>query len=162
MDNEIWKDIEGYEGLYQVSNMGRVKSLQHSKEKILKPHNTGKGYLMITLSVNGKKTNHFIHRLVGLVFIPNPHKLPCINHKNCDRGNNMAENLEWCDYQYNTDYSVSKPILQYTKNGEFVREWKSIISVEKNTNYNNAHISKCCKGLRKTAYGYIWKYKGAA
>lgn len=156
MNDEIWRDIKGYEGLYQVSNMGNVKSLR--KNHLLTPNNTGNGYFQVTLSANGKKTNHLIHRLVGSVFLPNPYNLPCINHKNCDRSDNRCENLEWCDYQYNTNYSVSKPILQYTKDGEFVRKWKSIISVEKNTNYNNAHISKCCKGVRKTAYGYVWKY----
>ena len=108
MTNEIWKDIEGYEGLYQVSNTGKVKSFRGNKEKILKatvmPHN----YRRVQLSKDGKNRGFFVHRLVAKAFIPNPDNLPIINHKDEDPSNNNMENLEWCTYKYNSNYGTSK------------------------------------------------------
>ena len=111
---EEWKSIPGYEGLYEVSSYGRVKSLekyrynngrkQLLKEKILKPHNT-KGYFMICLYKNKTYKSYQIHRLVAQVFIPNPDNLPEVNHKDENPGNNNVENLEWCTHQYNSNYN---------------------------------------------------------
>ena len=99
---EIWKDIKGYEGLYQISNLGNVKSL---KNKIyLKPSIHKKGYLHCGLSKKGEKKQCFIHRLVAETFIDNPYKLPCVNHKDCNPKNNKIENLEWCTYKDNNNY----------------------------------------------------------
>ena len=99
---EIWKDIKGYEGLYQISNLGNVKSL---KNKIyLKPSIHKKGYLHCGLSKKGKRKQCFIHRLVAETFIDNPYKLPCVNHKDCNPKNNKIENLEWCTYKDNNNY----------------------------------------------------------
>ena len=106
---EIWKDIEGYEGLYQVSNLGRVKSLKVSKiksERIRKSYQQSSGYISIVLCKNGKVTNHKIHRLVANAFIDNPDNLPEVNHMDEDKTNNCVDNLEWCDSSYNKNYGT--------------------------------------------------------
>ena len=112
---EIWKDIKGYEGLYQVSNLGRVKSLSHIvqrkfssysvKEKILKPAKDKQGYHYLVLCVNCKTKTFQVHRLVAQAFIENPNSLPCINHKDENPSNNRVDNLEWCTYSYNNTYN---------------------------------------------------------
>lgn len=111
---EQWKDIEGYEGLYQVSNLGNVKSLNRTsikegrdyrvKEKILKTFLCSSGYPTVVLSNNGKKETLMVHRLVALHFIPNPHKYEQINHKDENKNNNNVDNLEWCTAEYNDNY----------------------------------------------------------
>ena len=167
-NNEIWKDIEGYQGLYQISDKGRVKSLYFGKERILKPGNNGQGYLHVILCKNGKMKIYKVHRLVCQTFLPNPNNLPEINHKDEDKTNNKVDNLEWCSSKYNINYGThnqrstekrSKPVLQFTKDGIFVKEWKSTIDVQKNLGYACGHISNCCNGKNKSAYGFIWKYK---
>jgi hypothetical protein len=115
---EIWKDIIGFEGVYQISNFGRVKSLpkytysrgypQLRKEKILKPCYTGKNRCYATVRLNDGK-GYKIHRLVAQAFIPNPDNLPCVNHKDENPKNNHVDNLEWCTNQYNVKYSA-KPL----------------------------------------------------
>lgn len=106
---EIWKDIKGYEGLYQVSNLGRVKSLKVSKiksERIRKSYQQSSGYISIVLCKNGKAVNHKVHRLVASAFIDNPNNLPEINHKDENKANNKVDNLEWCDSSYNKNYGT--------------------------------------------------------
>ena len=163
---EEFRDIPGYEGLYEVSNLGRVRSLE--TERILKPSKNTWGYLFVSLYKNGIKKAVRIHRLVALAFIPNPDNLPCINHKDEDKTNNTVDNLEWCDDKYNANYGTRneriaektrKPVLQYDLLGNFIREWPSITKVEEETGIWQTHISKCCLGLRHTAGGYLWKYK---
>lgn len=102
---EIWKDIEGYDGAYQISNFGRVYS--NKRNKVLKPSKGEKGYLTVWLSNKGKGNHIKIHRLVAAAFIPNPDNLPQINHKDEDKTNNHVGNLEYCDNRYNTIYSIS-------------------------------------------------------
>ena len=173
MKNEIWKDILGYEGLYQVSDKGRVKSIVYGKEKIRKLVRNKNGYLRVGLRKNGKMKQCLVHRLVGQSFIPNPHNLPQVNHKDENKTNNCVENLEWCDRKYNLNYGTrnqriaekhtngkdSKPVLQYKKTGEFVKEWKSIRDVQRNLGYSQGNISSCCLGKLKWIYGFVWKYK---
>lgn len=163
---EIWKDIEGYEGLYQVSSEGRVKSLKFGKEKILKNIKDSKGYLKVQLHKEGRKTFK-VHRLVATAFIPNSNNLPEVNHKNENPTDNRVDNLEWCNRTYNINYgtrnnktskALSIPILQFTKNGKFIRKWDSMIEVEKDLGFYHGHISKCCKCKYKTAYGFAWMY----
>ena len=112
---EEWKSIPGYEGLYEVSSYGRVKSLgisytrkngvmDHKPEIILSPKNNGKGYFMVCLYKNKKHKYYLIHRLVALTFINNPDNLPCVNHKDEDKSNNRVDNLEWCTAKYNSNY----------------------------------------------------------
>ena len=154
---EIWKEILGYEGLYEVSNLGRVRNMRTGR--ILKPGPDKDGYLLVGLYKSGVRTTNKIHRLVGQAFLPNPQNLPQINHKDEDETNNAVSNLEWCDNKYNNNYSHAKPILQYDKTGNFIREWPSARKIEEETGIYNPNISKCCLGKLKTSGGYIWKFK---
>ena len=103
---EIWKDIEGYKGLYQVSNLGRVKSIRNNIIK--KPSKLPRGYLQICLCKNGNLKYISIHRLVAQAFIPNSKNLPCVNHKDCNPSNNIVSNLEWINHKDNNDYKGRK------------------------------------------------------
>lgn len=155
---EQWKNIENYEGLYEVSNLGRVKSLQNGQEKILKPHKKNtKGYLQVGLWKDGKVKKIQIHRLVASAFIPNPNNLPQVNHKNENPQNNCVQNLEWCDCQYNIDYSQSKKVLQFALDGTLVKEWQSTAECGRN-GFNQSAVTCCCNGIRKSHKGYKWKY----
>ena len=168
MNNEVWKDIINYEGHYQVSNQGRVKSLKQGKERILKARKLPSGYLQVDLYKNGEYKHYTVHRLVAKAFIPNPNNLPDVNHKDEDKTNNNLSNIEWCDRKYNSNYGTriqrivekqSKPVLQYEKSGEFVKEWKSTHDIERNLGYSKGNISSCCNVKRKSAYGFVWRYK---
>ena len=170
---EIWKDIKGFEGLYQVSNMGRVKSLR--RNIILKSRITRNGYERVNLSANNIPKLYSVHRLVANAFISNPDNLPQVNHKDENRTNNHVDNLEWCTQEYNQNYGTinirksqkqlndknkSKVVLQYTLDGTFIKEWKSTMDVQRNLGFAHTHISECCRGKQANyAYGYIWKYK---
>ena len=172
-NEEIWRDIEGYEGLYKVSNFGRVKSLKYGKERILKPVKNGCGYIFVNLCKNREMNHYFVHRLVAKSFISNPQNLPEVNHLDENKENNRVENLEWCDHKYNINFGthnkrsgekrtngkLSKTVLQYSKGGEFVKEWKSAMDIQRNFGYNHSFISACCRGERNLAYEFIWKYK---
>lgn len=157
---EIWKDIEGYEDKYMVSNYGNVKS----NNKVLTKQN-GYNYFRVTLSNNGKRKHFQIHRLVAKAFIPNPKNLPEVNHKDGNKQNNMVENLEWCTrsenelhcYRNNPELHKTSIINQYDLNGKFIKQWKSIKDALKELKINN--ISACCRGKRNTAGGYIWRYE---
>ena len=167
---EIWKDIKGFEGLYQVSNLGRVKSLRRN---IISKNRIARGYERVVLCINNSPKNYSVHRLVATAFIPNPDNLPQVNHKDENRTNNCVDNLEWCDGKYNINYGTgtrrrqlsntngkcSKPVLQYSLDGTFIKEWKSTMDVQRNLGFAHAHISECCRGKYTYAYGYIWKYK---
>ena len=165
---EIWKDIKDYEGHYQVSNLGRVKSIKFGKEIILKQHiNIKGGYYYVCLLKNGKHKNYYVHRLVAEAFIPNSYNLPQVNHRDENKLNNNVDNLEWCTNEYNHNYgtinerisqSQSKPVLQYDLNGNLIKEWKSVNECGRN-GFNQGDICKCCNGKRKTAKGFIWVYK---
>lgn len=153
---EEWKDIEGYEGLYQVSNYGRVKNVRTNQ--ILKIAHNQKGYQHVCLINNGKHTKK-IHRLVAQAFIPNPNDFLQINHKDKNKDNNIHTNLEWCDCYYNINYSLAKKILQFDLKGNLIKEWNSLSEIERVLKYNASAICGCCRKNRKTAYGYMWKYK---
>lgn len=157
------KDIKGYEGLYAITPEGEVYS--YKSKKFLKPGTNHKGYLFVNLCKNGKVKCVRVHRLVAMAYLPNPDSLPQVNHKDENKTNNCLQNLEWCDNKYNHNYgtineriSNSKkiPILQYTLDGEFLREWSSATDVGKKVQH---HICDCLKGKQKTAYGYKWFYK---
>ena len=177
---EIWKDIKDYEGLYQVSNLGRILSLNYrrtGKIRILKGLKDKDGYLNVCLCKNGKTKRAKIHRLVAQTFLPNPLNLPQVNHKDEDKTNNFVGtpendykdgNLEWCDCKYNCNYGtsatrigekLSKPVFQFTLDGEFIREWKSCYEVQRKLGYRQSYTNACCRGKYKQAYGFIWKYK---
>ena len=167
MKGEIWCPVKNYENLYEVSDQGRVKSVGYGDDRILKPRRNTCGYLRVDLYKNGYNKTYLVHRLVAQTFIPNHQNLTEVNHKDEDKTNNKVSNLEWCDRKYNQNYGtrnqrvsikLSKPVLQYTKSGVFVGEWKSIHDVERNLGYAIQNISSCCKGKRKLAYGFIWKF----
>jgi hypothetical protein len=176
LEEEIWKDIEGYEGLYQVSNLGRVKSLERKvngkwgkmkiKEKILVAVNDKDGYKIVTLCKGGKQKVGKIHRLVAKTFISNPNNFLYINHKDENKSNNNVDNLEWCTAKYNTNYGTNlkkiiekklKPVLQYNLDGNLIAEYRSMSDAYKTTNIS--HIYDCCNKKLKTCGGYIWRYK---
>lgn len=172
---EIWKPAVGFEGLYEVSNLGRVKSLNYrrtGKERILKPRRiekkSGNVYYAVHLYKDGKAYDKPVHRLVAEAFIPNPDNLPEVNHKDENPLNNHVGNLEWCTQSYNYNYGtriqriaekLSKPVYQYSLDGKLIKEWSSTREIERQTGYSNSYISKCCSGKYKTAYGFIWRYK---
>ena len=171
MNKEIWKPILGYEGLYEVSSKGRVRSIERrgTKGKILKPAIHIKGYYQYALTKDSVTKWHKAHRLVAIAFIPNPHNLPCVNHKDERPENNCVENLEWCDYHYNNTYGTRierinkkmvKPILQYDLNGNLIKEWEGNRTLCREMGYNSGFISTACN-KDKIAYGYRWKFKKA-
>lgn len=161
---EIFKDIEGYKGLYQVSNLGNVKSLgngnsNNSKEKILKPTKDKKGYLTVDLYKDGKRKIYKVHRLVAKVFIENPNNLPQVNHKDEDKTNNAVENLEFCDAKYNINYGTrNEKISKQLMCLETGKIYTSTREVQKQLGFSHSNISRCCNGKLKQAYGYTWCY----
>lgn len=173
---EIWKDVIGYEGLYQVSNLGRVKSLgnggsknsKFSSERILKTCEI-KGYLRVTLSKDGKQKQYSVHRLVALAFLPNPYNLPMVNHKDECKTNNACSNLEWCSVKYNNNYAtriqrIAESQTNYPKFSKKVicietgKIYPSTHQVERELGFANSHISSACLGKLKSAYGFHWRY----
>lgn len=162
---EVFKDINGYEGLYQVSNLGNVKSLNYlrtGKERILKPGER-RGYLYVTLCKDIKHKNYDIQRLVADAFIPNPLHLPCINHKDENKHNNFIENLEWCTYSYNNTYNnrhlkvaEKQSIAIYCV--ELNKVFPSTREACRITGIHHQNINKCLKGRYKTAGGFHWTY----
>lgn len=166
-----WKAVKGYEGLYSVSDEGDVKS--HSrivrdgkkeyrrKEKLLKQGNRGRGNLLYKFVIltdgKGKVEHKSVHRLVAEAFIPNPNGYEEVNHKDRDPSNNRIDNLEWCNRQYNIEYSKNIPVSQYL-NGEKIAEYKSITYASQLTGINRRAINNALRGWAETAGGYEWKY----
>ena len=156
---EIWKDVLGYEGVYKVSNCGRVWSVR--KKILMKLHDNGagKGYKYIWGHKDGNREKLYIHIIVAQAFIPNPKNLPEVNHKDENPENNCVENLEWCTHKYNSRYSNEVEILRFSKDGAFIDEWSSMQEIEKTLNIRYQNVSANCRGLTKTCHGFIFKYK---
>ena len=171
---EEWKAIAGYEGLYEVSNLGRIKSLSRidsrgykRNEKILKLNKDSGGYLKVSLYKNGKPKQYNVHRLVAIAFIPNPDNLPEVNHKDENRINNYVDNLEWCNRKYNCNYSNHNEKMSKSRKGKLLgdknpksRKVKCITTNEifnsmteggKKYNVSVYSIYGCCKGKSKSA-----------
>ena len=156
---EIWKEIAGYEGLYWVSNLGRVKTMKFWKEKILKPLKTTRGYLQVCLCKDCHTKRLLVHRLVAEAFIPNPNNLETVNHKDEVKTNNVASNLEWMSRGDNKRYSANKSAKMFDKQtGELLATFPSTREAERVTGINQSSISKCCNGKLKSECGYIWRY----
>lgn len=183
LENEIWKDIKGLNGEYQVSNKGRIKSKERFvkfgkntyrkvEEKILKSSDNGNGYKLVSLGKNNKAKK--IHRLVAEAFIPNPDNLPCVNHKDENKANNTVENLEWCTQAYNLNYGTarerasknrkctknnerSKEIIAMDFDGNIILKFPSIGEAHRK-GYSLAGISFCCNHKRNTYKGMIWSF----
>jgi len=157
-----WDDIKGYEEMYGITTLGDVISLDryYSKgNRRLSPIQRPDGYLQVGLTKDKKYKSYLIHRLVAEAFIPNPDNLPEVNHKDEDKTNNHVDNLEWCDSSYNMNYSNSKKVYQYTKEGELVKEWDSLRSVS-DAGFTSSTVSNCCNGNKgiKSHKDYIWSY----
>ena len=194
--------IWDYRGLYQVSNFGRIKSFNYNNNTIIRKLNFNKqGYVYIMLQKNKKKKMFRVHRLVAHMFIPNPENLPEVNHKDENKENNNVNNLEWCTHEYNNNYGTknerhskkisgennywynklggehgsSIKINQYDKQLNLIKQWNSIMDIERELGFNHTNISKCCKWYEcnnnldkwyenhtgsplKTYKGFIWKY----
>ena len=186
--SEEWRNIEGYEGIYQVSNMGRVRSLDRVdcagrklRGKILKFQYAGahRERVYVRISYNREYKHHIVSRLVAQAFIPNPDNLPQVNHKDENPQNNCVNNLEWCDGKYNCNYGTrnqrlsninknrdestfyKKAVVQFTLDGKYLRTFKSIANASDHLNTDKlccSEIVKCCKGKRKSVRGYVWRY----
>lgn len=179
MENEIWKDILDYEGIYQISNYGRVYNIKSNR--YLVTYTDKDGYIRLTLFKNKKSKNISVHRLIGINFIPNPENKPFINHKNGIKDDNKIENLEWVTAAENNlhKYKIlghkgtkpmlgkfsnnspkSKKVNQYSISGEYIKSWDCIMDIQRELNINQAGISRVCMNNtnQKTAGGYIWKY----
>lgn len=181
---EIWKNVIGFEGLYEVSNLGNIKSLGKGKstnsltklERIIILRVKNNGYLQAKLSKDGIRSHLLAHRLVAKAFIPNPNNLPEVNHIDSDKQNNKLENLEWISSSGNQKYAFihgqqkvvrganhkqSIPVVQLSLNGDIIKEWASIKEIKREIGFNTFGIIKCCKkeNKYKTAYGFKWMYK---
>lgn len=163
--DEQWRPVNGYEGLYEVSSLGRVKSLNYNhtgREKILKSGKHRDGYLQVDLCKNGKRKMFRVHRLVAEAFLPNHEGLPEVNHRNEDKTNNCVSNLEWCSSKYNTNYgsrnkkiaasmtnnpAFSKPVeaSKYPDFREIELRFLSAAEAERN-GYNKGGVAACCRG----------------
>ena len=165
---EIWKDVVGYEGLYQVSNLGNVKSFCKSKIHIKKCTLNDKGYLVITLSKNKKHKTFRVHKLVAETFLLNQNNYLEINHKDGNKLNNCVDNLEWCNRSYNVTHAwknklnkgASKKVLQYDLRNNLIAEFISSSEASRILHINGGNIRACCNHSyrHKTAGGYIWRY----
>ena len=184
---EIWKDIKGFEGLYQISSLGRLKSLsrfinsnrnnqRRIKGCIIKQRvNPYNGYIQISLSKNHKYKRFYIHRLVAYAFLRNPDNLPQVNHKDENKENNCVDNLEWCTAKYNANYGTcisrrvktQRDTKSHINNEALSRKVKCIDTgkiylsaqeVSRQTGLDNSSISKCCRGVYKKCGGFRWCY----
>lgn len=167
---EIWKNIDGFEDKYKISNLGNIYSIKRAK--ILKQYKNAYGYFSTVLS-NKKTKSVIVHRLVAIAFIPNPENKPCINHKNGVKTDNRIENLEWCTHKENnlhayknklkipSIYKIHKggeeTIIQLDLDGCFINEWNSITDICNFYKKNSSHIHRALKN-KSIAYGYMWKY----
>lgn len=174
MNNEIWKDIDGYGGFYQVSNLGRIKSLARNtknghckKDKILKNSVDKKGYVVAELRKDNKRKSYKVHRLVAETFIYNQYNKPQINHKDGNKQNNNVENLEWCTnsenqiHAYKNKLQHDTSLLQFDLKGNLIKEWTNTKEASEYYHVHQSRIYRCCKNEygSKTCKGFIWKYK---
>lgn len=186
---EIWKDIQDYEELYQVSNLGRIKSLKRTfkiynrfsalsninvKEKIKKLTKDKNGYLIVSISKNGYEKKCKVHRLVAQTFVPNPNRYNEINHIDGNKRNNNVSNLEWCTRNKNMKHAsetnlmkpilgqknpLSKAVIQYDKNMNKIAEYGSINEAGRKTGYGSQNIGNCCRGAKHCKTAYGYIWK---
>lgn len=175
---EIWKDVVGYEGFYQVSNLGNVKSIErivwnkanksYSKLRgvLLKKDNMNNHYFQVRLSKDGKSKHKLVHRLVAITFLNKKEGLNLINHKDENKLNNRVENLEWCNHSYNINYgernnkvakSNSISVIRICNNGDIIK-YKSALDAEK-YGFSKFGISQCCNNRIKKHRGYSWEFE---
>ena len=174
--NEVWRPIDGYDGQYEVSTFGRVRSnwrmiilcnmrLEYDNPLLMKLQDLGNGYLYVKL--RGKMIG--VHRLVASAFIPNPHNLPQVNHKDENKSNNNVTNLEWCSSKYNINYGTGikrrvlafgKRIEQLSRDGKHIAYYENVNELVRlnNGKYHGWNVRRVALGNRPTAYGYKWRY----
>ncbi len=178
---EEWKDISGYEGLYQVSNLGNVKSLNFGRlgrPQNLKIGEHHTGYRIVVLAKNKVRKTKLVHVLVASAFIPNPENKPCVNHIDGNKSNNFIGNLEWVTRSENTQHAIrtglradsnmwgktgklnhlSKSVNQITKDGHLVKTWPCISDAARGLSCEPCTIVNCLQGRLKSCKGYIWEY----
>ena len=185
LSDEIWIDIKDFEGLYQVSSFGRVRSLDRyvkmfnrwgqqilvfKKGVIIRPCLT-RGYKVVLLSDRSRQQKYYpkrVNRLVAEAFIPNPNNLPQVNHKDENKLNNRVDNLEWCTVEYNNNYGTKNQryektcgmkVYQMTLDGKIINKFNSIRGASRETGFDFRNIQHCLKGITKTSYGYKWKFE---
>lgn len=180
MTKEIWKDVVGLEGAYQVSNLGRVKGLERKTrngcvypERILSGCKSQDGYIVVKMRIDMSEYRRYVHRMVAQAFLPNPDNLPQVNHKDENKTNNRIDNLEWCTLKYNIEYGTarkrsqetfkqkhSKAVYQFNKDGMFIKEYPSIQEASNENNINACLICNNCK-MNKSSIstgGFMWRY----
>ena len=172
---EIWKDIEGYEGYYEVSNLGRVRSIERRLNddriyggRILSQKQARNGYMQVHVSKDGIGKYLLVHRLVGMAFVPGYFNGAAINHKDENKQNNRADNLEWCSPSYNSKYGHRNDtmieqrkigVVMMNTDGTSLQEFPSLQAAARAIGVSAGHICQVCKGERNKAGGYRWKYK---
>lgn len=188
MEEEIWKPVVGYEGFYEVSNLGHIRSLNYNKTgktEAIRPSITTNGRAQVILAFNGRKTHKLVHRIVAEAFIPNQENKPCIDHIDTNPLNNLVDNLRWCTRSENNLNMITRKrlsaagvfkmknqwssgcfdkqkraIAQLSLGGELLRVWESMMDASRGTGIPAGDICGCCKGVRgrKTRGGYKWCY----
>lgn len=178
MEEEIWKNIKDYEGFYQASNFGRIRSIPHIanggyrskiqriKGKVLNPTPNDKGYLRVFLSKNNKVKTKYVHILIAQTFIPNLENKPQVNHIDCNKQNNRVDNLEWCTGLENMKHAVKnrllksnqKTVYQYDENNNLIRIWDSTMQIERELGIDHRKISKICKIKKQKIDGLCFSY----
>lgn len=179
---EIWKDIDGYDGRYQVSNLGNVRITSYRNtgmKRLMKISLTNCGYCKVELYRDKKGKMQYVHRLVAMAFIPNPHNKPQVNHIDGNKTNNSVSNLEWASASDNQLHSIahnlrepspmtgrfgksnptSKPIYQYDLTGKIIKRWDSISDACRYLGVSHSSITQCLTGKTKTAHGFKWEYE---
>jgi hypothetical protein len=174
---ELWKAIKGFEGIYEISNLGRVKGLERVvickngqpktvRERILSPKKSNSGYFEVQLQYAGKRKMQYIHRLVAETFMPNPEHKEEVNHIDENKTNNRVDNLEWVTRMENVHHGTAlqrrvdkykKRVYQYTKEGDFVKAWDCSVSCAE-AGFSPCNIRRCCHGLYTQHKGYKWSY----
>ena len=180
-------EIIDYSEKYEVSNHGNMRSKDYRHKGIKHNLKLSKlnNYYYVGLPYNGKMKLFPVHRIVAFAFLPNPYNFPIINHKDENPSNNVVyinddgtvnyekTNLEWCTYEYNNSYGTrierlikskingkkSKPVFQYDLDENFIQKWPSFREVQRQMGYSQGNLYKCCRGIYKQAYNYIWRYE---
>ena len=170
LPKEEWREVKGFEGMYMVSNQGRVLSLRKDGKQLLKQAYTPAGYFRVCCHTRPAAKHIFVHRLVAEAFIPNPDNLPFINHRDEDRGNNSVDNLEWCTRLYNNTYGTAlekasktrrthgytKETRQYDLQGNLLAVYGSIYKASKATDIPYSSIAGCVSGKHLTCHGFVF------